>query len=401
MPYLRLAAAQLNTVVGDLAGNVDRILAALSAAEAAGRRHLHRARAGHPGLPARGPPPQAGLRGRQRGRAGEGGRGHAGSAPSWSATSGPTPTGTGLSNAAAICAGGRVVGIYRKRFLPNYGVFDEQRWFVSEQRDADPVRGGRGLGRASRSARTCGSPTGRWPQQGRAGADVVVNLNASPYNRGRRARAAGHAAAGGWPRPGAPSPTSTRSAGRTSWSSTATRSIVAADGTLLASGAQFATGPGGGGHPHRRRRGPARAARPKLPRVVATEPRAGAGGRAVPPPAASRPAARAVRRSRGLCRPRARDPRLPGQERVHRGGDRPVGRHRLVAGGHHRRRCAGARPTCTGSPCRRAIRATAPATTPRPWPRCSASTCGWCRLRRRTSPSPPCWPACSAASRPA
>ena len=36
MPYLRLAAAQLNTVVGDLSGNVDRVLAALAAAEAAG-----------------------------------------------------------------------------------------------------------------------------------------------------------------------------------------------------------------------------------------------------------------------------------------------------------------------------------------------------------------------------
>ena len=76
MSHLRLAAAQLNTVVGDLAGNVDRILGALAAAEAAGRRHLRRARAGHPRLPARGPPPQAHLRGRQRRRAREGGRRH-------------------------------------------------------------------------------------------------------------------------------------------------------------------------------------------------------------------------------------------------------------------------------------------------------------------------------------
>ena len=36
MPHLRLAAAQLNTVVGDLSGNVDRVLGALAAAEAAG-----------------------------------------------------------------------------------------------------------------------------------------------------------------------------------------------------------------------------------------------------------------------------------------------------------------------------------------------------------------------------
>src|SRR5208283_345494 len=35
-----------------------------------------------------------------------------------------------LVNAAALCAGGRVLGRYHKRLLPNYGVFDEQRWFV-------------------------------------------------------------------------------------------------------------------------------------------------------------------------------------------------------------------------------------------------------------------------------
>src|SRR6202044_3064142 len=36
-----------------------------------------------------------------------------------------------LANAAAVCADGRVLGTYRKRLMPNYGVFDEQRWFVS------------------------------------------------------------------------------------------------------------------------------------------------------------------------------------------------------------------------------------------------------------------------------
>ena len=35
-----------------------------------------------------------------------------------------------LANAAAVCAGGCVLGIYRKRRLPNYSVFDEERWFV-------------------------------------------------------------------------------------------------------------------------------------------------------------------------------------------------------------------------------------------------------------------------------
>ncbi len=35
-----------------------------------------------------------------------------------------------LFNACAVCAGGEVKAVYRKRFLPNYGVFDEDRYFA-------------------------------------------------------------------------------------------------------------------------------------------------------------------------------------------------------------------------------------------------------------------------------
>src|SRR4029079_4993083 len=38
--------------------------------------------------------------------------------------------GRDLHNAAAVCAGGEIVGVYRKRLLPNYAVFDEQRYFA-------------------------------------------------------------------------------------------------------------------------------------------------------------------------------------------------------------------------------------------------------------------------------
>src|SRR5580698_8332291 len=130
MSYLRLAAAQLNTVVGDLSGNVDQILAALSTAEAAGADICVFPELAIPGYP----PEDLLLK------------------PSFVADNvaalekvaaasgqcalvvgyvGAMPSGPGLSNAAAICANGRVIGTYRKRCLPNYGVFDEQRWFVS------------------------------------------------------------------------------------------------------------------------------------------------------------------------------------------------------------------------------------------------------------------------------
>ena len=38
--------------------------------------------------------------------------------------------GRDLHNAAAVCANGRVQGVYRKHHLPNYAVFDEQRYFT-------------------------------------------------------------------------------------------------------------------------------------------------------------------------------------------------------------------------------------------------------------------------------
>ena len=119
--------------------------------------------------------------------------------------------------------------------------------------------------------------------------------------------------------------------------------VVAADGTLVASGAQFAEDlvvvdlPVGPHRPHGRHRAAAAGRGDRAP--PGERPAAGAGAAA---PAAERP-------RRGLRGARPRHARLPAQERVHRGGHRPVGRHRLVAGGHHRRRRARARRACTAS----------------------------------------------------
>src|SRR5580698_7574964 len=185
MSYLRLAAAQLNTVVGDLPGNVDRILGALSAAEAAGADICVVPELAIPGYP----PEDLLLK------------------PGFVADNvaalekvaaatrdcavvvgyvGAAPGGTGLANAAAICAGGRVAGVYRKHFLPNYGVFDEQRWFIPsvEPPTLYSVAGARVGVTVCEDVWLDDGPVA---QAGRAGADVVVNINASPYNRGRRA----------------------------------------------------------------------------------------------------------------------------------------------------------------------------------------------------------------------
>ena len=163
MPRLRLAAAQLDTVVGDLAGNVERVLGALAAAERAGADICVT-----PELAITGYPPEDlllkpgfvadNVAALEKVAAATTGRcavvvGFVGAAPG----------GAGLANAAAVCAGGRVLGVYRKRFLPNYGVFDEQRWFVPGRPNRRRSSGSPAPGSGSPSARTSGSTTGRWP----------------------------------------------------------------------------------------------------------------------------------------------------------------------------------------------------------------------------------------------
>ena len=129
MTHLRLAAAQLNTVVGDLPGNVERVLTALVAAEAAGADICVVPELAIPGYPPEDLLLKPGfvadnVTALEKVAAATG---HCAVVVGFV---GAAAGGVGLANTAAVCAGGRVVGLYRKRFLPNYGVFDEQRWFV-------------------------------------------------------------------------------------------------------------------------------------------------------------------------------------------------------------------------------------------------------------------------------
>jgi NAD+ synthase (glutamine-hydrolysing) len=268
MTYLRLAAAQLNTVVGDLEGNVDRILGALSAAEAAGADICVVPELAIPGYP----PEDLLLKPTfvaDNVAALEKVAAATGQCAIVVGYVGGTPDGQGLSNAAALCAGGRVVGLYRKRFLPNYGVFDEQRWFVSSN-ETPTLFGVAGAWVGISVCEDVWFPDGPVAQEGHAGADVVVNLNASPYNRGRHAERLAMLQ-GRVAEAGCAIAYVNQVGGQDELVFDGDSLIVAADGTLLASGAQFATDlvvvdiPIAGG--------PGRIAATKLPRVVATEPR--------------------------------------------------------------------------------------------------------------------------------
>ncbi|HET9544467.1 MAG TPA: NAD+ synthase, partial [Gaiellaceae bacterium] len=88
-----------------------------------------------------------------------------------------------LFNACAVCADGRVKAVYRKRFLPNYGVFDEDRYF-QPGRDLVLLR----LGDTLVGPTICediwqpGPPA---TDLALAGAHVIANISASPFHLGK------------------------------------------------------------------------------------------------------------------------------------------------------------------------------------------------------------------------
>src|SRR3990167_3905489 len=88
-----------------------------------------------------------------------------------------------IYNAAAVIHKGEVAGIYHKMFLPNYGVFDEDRYFQAGTTPLNIVLKGITIG--------IGICEDIWYQEGPAraqaacGAEIIVNINASPYHMGK------------------------------------------------------------------------------------------------------------------------------------------------------------------------------------------------------------------------
>jgi NAD+ synthase (glutamine-hydrolysing) len=88
-------------------------------------------------------------------------------------------------NAAAIISDGKVFGRYHKQFLPNYGVFDEDRYFQRGSRS--PVYRIAGVDVGVNICEDIWYPDGPARDQARAGAEVIININGSPYHRGKGA----------------------------------------------------------------------------------------------------------------------------------------------------------------------------------------------------------------------
>ncbi|HZV03107.1 MAG TPA: NAD+ synthase [Planctomycetota bacterium] len=193
---MRIAIAQLDPVIGDLAGNAARIEAAIERAEGAGAQLLLTPELALTGYPPRDLLERPGFV-REAGRALERIAGRARALTVLVGTIEPNPDAEGraLWNAAAILERGKVSGFVRKQLLPTYDVFDEDRYFepgghqaplvvagvslgitiCEDMWSADPTPGARALYRAHDPIK----------DQVARGARVLVNLSASPFHRGK------------------------------------------------------------------------------------------------------------------------------------------------------------------------------------------------------------------------
>jgi NAD+ synthase (glutamine-hydrolysing) len=180
MNVLRLALAQINTTVGDFAGNLEKIVSSLERARQAGARVMLL-----PELALCGYPPEDLL---LRPEFIEANRHHLGElAPhsqNLTAVVGLVDSAQGnVYNAAAVLHHGRLAGIYRKCLLPDRGVFDQERYFKPGRADSifslDDVLLGVSIGE------DIWYPDGPVARQAAAGAVVLLNISASPYYVGR------------------------------------------------------------------------------------------------------------------------------------------------------------------------------------------------------------------------
>jgi NAD+ synthase (glutamine-hydrolysing) len=176
---VRLALAQINTTVGDLDGNRDLIVARLEEARSAGADLVL-----FPELAVTGYPPEDLLLRPGFVRAARRSLDEiAATASGITALVGFPHFEGDLYNACAVCSDGDVRAVYRKRFLPNYGVFDEQRYFASA-RDLVSLR----LGDALVGVTICEDMWQPGPPAtdlALAGAQLLVNVSASPYHVGK------------------------------------------------------------------------------------------------------------------------------------------------------------------------------------------------------------------------
>jgi len=177
MRPLRIGLAQINPTVGDLEGNLARIRDALERARALGVELLAFPEMVVPGYP----PEDLLLRPAFIQGCIDRTRELAPHTAGMTVIVGTVERDVDLYNSAAVMHDGRWIGTARKRYLPNYGVFDENRYFMPERRSVVFARRGAVFGvNVCEDIWVSGGPSEE--QVVRGGAEVILNLSASPYH---------------------------------------------------------------------------------------------------------------------------------------------------------------------------------------------------------------------------
>lgn len=191
---VRVAGAQIDLVVGDIAGNERRILEAMAWAEDESADVLLL-----PELAINGYPPEdlvlwddfvdEGLESLSRLARSSGDTvvvvGFVDRVAQDDLSPGDSVERT-VANAAAVLHRGDIVGIYHKILLPNYGVFDEDRYFAQGKNPGRLWEIG-GVVTGVSVCEDIWSASGPPAEQARAGARILLNINASPFHRGKAA----------------------------------------------------------------------------------------------------------------------------------------------------------------------------------------------------------------------
>ena len=179
MSVIRIALAQINPTVGDFAGNTTKIIAEIDRARVAGADLV-----ALPELVIPGYPPEDLLLKPQFISANLKALDHIIAASRGIiAIVGFIDKTSDIHNAAAVVCDGELKGVYRKIYLPNYGVFDEYRYFSPGT--SAPVFS---YGDVSFGVNICEDiwyPGGPTRLQALAGAQLVINISASPYYAGK------------------------------------------------------------------------------------------------------------------------------------------------------------------------------------------------------------------------
>ncbi|PPD58814.1 NAD+ synthase [Dehalogenimonas etheniformans] len=179
MKQLRIALAQINSTVGDFEGNVRLIIKNIDRARNAGTDVV-----AFPEMAIPGYPPEdlllkssfidANLRALDEVVAASKGI---------TVVVGFVDKEEELHNSAAIIHDGELVSVYHKIYLPNYGVFDEKRYF--HPGDSCPVYEINGVNVGISVCEDIWYDTGPATVQASGGAEVILNISASPYHHGK------------------------------------------------------------------------------------------------------------------------------------------------------------------------------------------------------------------------